>query len=296
MNNNNLTRNNSKKDSNHIYSSLFREGFKKTIWYLVLTILALIIMIPFIWMVSTSFKNIEEIFKYPPTWLPENINFSNYRLALTAAPFPRYFLNSAIVAITVTIGQLISCTLAAFAFARLEFKGKNILFMLFLSTTMISTQVTLVPSYLIIQNLNWIDTYQALIIPFIANAFGVFMLRQAFSAIPREIEDAAKIDGCSRLRFLWQIIVPLAKPALAAQALFAFMGNWNSYLWPLIVTNRQEMRTLQIGLRYFINQEGGTEWGIYMATAVLVTLPVIIIYFVVQKSFIEGIATTGLKG
>jgi ABC-type glycerol-3-phosphate transport system permease component len=132
-------------------------------------------------------------------------------------------------------------------------------------------------------------------VPFIANAFGVFMIRQAFIAIPRELEEAAKLDGCGRLRFLWQIMVPLTKPMLASQALFAFMGNWNSYLWPLIVTNRDDMRTIQIGLRFFVGQEGSTQWGVFMAAAVLVSVPVIIIYFLVQKTFVESLASTGLK-
>jgi ABC-type glycerol-3-phosphate transport system permease component len=139
------------------------------------------------------------------------------------------------------------------------------------------------------------DSYQALIVPFLANAFGVFMIRQAFMTIPRELEEAAKLDGCARLRFLLQIVLPLTKPILASQALFAFMGNWNSYLWPLIVTNNDDMRTLQIGLRYFIGSEGGTEWGVYMAAAVMVTIPVVLFYFLVQKTFVESMASSGLK-
>ncbi|MBU0703084.1 MAG: carbohydrate ABC transporter permease, partial [Chloroflexi bacterium] len=181
-------------------------------------------------------------------------------------------------------------------FQPMEFKGKNVMFALFLSTTMISTQVTLVPSYLVLKNLHWLDTYQALIVPFLANAFGVFMMRQYFMTLPQELEDAAKLDGCGRLRFLWQVLLPLSKPIIASQALFAFMGNWNSYLWPLVVTTSENMRTLQIGLRYFVGQEGGTQWGLFMAATVFVSLPVVIFYLIVQRSFVEGIATTGLKG
>ncbi len=277
-------------------SKRFRKTVSNILWYLVLVALALLVILPFFWMISTSLKGPQEVFSYPPTWIPREWHFENYLLAFDAAPFGRYFANSFIVASLVTLGQLISCSLAAYAFARMEFRGKSILFTLFLSTTMISTQVTLVPSYLIIQELDWIDKYPGLIVPFLASAFGVFMIRQAFMTVPKELEDAAKLDGCSRLRFLWQIMVPLTRPTLAAQGLFAFMGNWNSYLWPLIVTNKQEMRTLQIGLRYFVSQEGGTQWGIYMAAAVLVTLPIVIIYFFVQKSFVEGMATSGLKG
>lgn len=265
-------------------------------WYIVLGATTVVVMLPYIWMVSTSLKGADEIFAYPPTWIPRAWRFQNYVDAWNAAPFGRYFFNSLVVAVTVTVGQLITCSLAAFAFARMEFKGKNVMFALFLSTTMISTQVTLVPAYLVLAHLHWLNTYQALIVPFLANAFGVFMMRQYFMTLPRELEDAAKLDGCGRLRFLWQILLPLSKPIISAQALFAFMGNWNSYLWPLIVTTSEDMRTLQIGLRYFVGQEGGTRWGLFMAATVFVSLPVMIFYFVIQRSFVEGIATTGLKG
>jgi multiple sugar transport system permease protein len=265
------------------------------LWYVVVIGLAAMVILPFVWMVSTSFKPLEEVFVYPPRWIPQTWVFQNYLEVFNQSIFLRYYLNSTIVAVVVTFGQVVSCALAAFAFARMRFKGKSFLFMLFMSTTFISTQVTLIPSYLIIKELDWIDSYQALIVPFLANAFGVFMLRQSFMTIPRELEEAAKLDGCGRLRFLLQIMVPLSRPILASQALFAFMGNWNSYLWPLIVTNQDTMRTLQIGLRYFIGAEGGTEWGVYMAAAVLVTIPVVIFYFLVQKTFVESLASSGLK-
>ena len=270
-------------------------GAQNGVWFLVVCALAFAVMLPFIWMIVTSLKSPTEVFAYPPTWIPKEFQWSNYVEMWNKAPFGRYFMNSTIVAICVTIGQLTSCVLAAFAFARMEFKGKNVMFMIFLSTTMISSQVTLVPTYLVMRTLNWIDSYQALIVPFLANGFGVFMLRQSFRTIPKELEEAAKLDGCSRFRFLWQILIPLSKPILASQALFAFMGNWNSYQWPLIITNQDSMRTLQIGLRYFVSGEGSTQWGIYMAAALVVTLPVIIIYFLVQKTFVESMASTGLK-
>lgn len=282
--------------TNSLSSRKFRNLLANLFWYVILIFSAFIVIVPFIWMISTSLKDAQEVFAYPPSWIPSGWRWQNYIDAWNAAPFARYFFNSFIIALAVTLGQLISCSLAAYAFARMTFKGKSTMFSLFLCTTMISTQVTLVPSYLIMKQLNWIDTYQGLIIPFVANAFGIFMIRQAFMTLPHELEDAAKLDGCGRLRFLTLIAVPLTRPVLGAQALFAFMGNWNSYLWPLIVTNRQEMRTLQIGLRYFVSQEGGTEWGVYMAAAMMVTVPVILLYFLIQKSFVEGMATTGLKG
>jgi multiple sugar transport system permease protein len=272
-----------------------RRLFSDGAWYVVVSVLAVTVILPFVWMISTSFKPLNQVFVYPPRWIPQTWVFENYLEVLRQSVFLRYYLNSTIVAVVVTVGQVVSCSLAAFAFARMNFKGKSFMFMLFMSTTFISTQVTLIPSYLIIKQLDWIDSYQALIVPFLANAFGVFMIRQSFMTIPREMEEAAKLDGCGRLRFLWQIMLPLTKPILASQALFAFMGNWNSYLWPLIVTNKDTMRTLQIGLRYFIGAEGGTEWGVYMAAAVLVTIPVVIFYFLVQKTFVESMASSGLK-
>jgi multiple sugar transport system permease protein len=181
------------------------------LWYLVVTFLALLVMVPFIWMVL---KGQNEVFAYPPTWIPQDAQWQNYVDVWQEAPFGRYFMNSTFVALLVTVGQLTSCILAAFAFARMEFKGKNAMFLVFLSTTMISAQVTLVPSYLIMRNLNWIDHYQALIVPFLANAFGVFMIRQSFRTVPREMEEAAVLDGCGRLRFLVQILLPLCKPIL----------------------------------------------------------------------------------
>jgi multiple sugar transport system permease protein len=265
-------------------------------WYIVLGITAVAVMLPYAWMISTSLKDPQEVFTYPPSWIPRAWRYENYADAWQAAPFGRYFLTSLFVALIVTVGQLVTCSLAAFAFARMNFRGKNVAFALFLSTTMISTQVTLVPSYLVLKNLGWLDTYMALIVPFLANAFGVFMMRQYFMTLPQELEDAAKLDGCGRLRFLWQILLPLSKPIVASQALFAFMGNWNSYLWPLIVTTSQNMRTLQIGLRYFVSQEGGTQWGVFMAATVFVSLPIVIFYLVVQRSFVEGIAKTGIQG
>ncbi len=279
-----------------LHSKRARKTVSTTFWYIALGATAVMVMLPYIWMVSTSLKGSEEVFAYPPNWIPQAWRFQNYVDAWNAAPFGRYFFNSALAAVAVTVGQLITCSLAAFAFARMEFKGKSVVFTLFLSTTMISTQVTLVPSYLVLKNLHWLDTYQALIVPFLANAFGVFMMRQYFMTLPKELEEAAKLDGCGRLRFLWQILLPLSKPIIASQALFAFMGNWNSYLWPLIVTTSAHMRTLQIGLRYFVSQEGGTQWGLFMAATVFVSLPVVIFYLIIQRSFVEGIATTGLKG
>jgi multiple sugar transport system permease protein len=264
--------------------------------YAILAVGAIAMIMPFVWMVSTSFKEPGGIFTYPPRWIPDRFVFRNYLDAWRAVPFGRYFFNSVFVASAVTLGQLITCSLAAYAFARLDFPGKSLLFVLFLSTMMIPLQLTIIPSFLVFRELRWLDTYYALTVPFTVSAFGTFLLRQTFMTIPQELEDAAKLDGCSRLGFLWRIVLPLSRPALASLALFTFMGTWNDYLWPLIMTNSREMRTLQIGLRFLVSQEGGSRWGMFMAAAVMVSLPIIVFYLLVQKQFVEGIALTGLRG
>ncbi len=264
--------------------------------YAILISGAIAMIMPFVWMVSTSFKEPGGIFTYPPRWIPDRFALSNYLDAWRAVPFGRYFFNSVFVASAVTLGQLITCSLAAYAFARLDFPGKSLLFVLFLSTMMIPLQLTIIPSFLVLRELKWLDTYYALVVPFTVSAFGTFLLRQTFMTIPQDLEDAAKLDGCSRLGFLWRIVLPLSRPSLASLALFTFMGTWNDYLWPLIMTNSREMRTLQIGLRFLVSQEGGSRWGMFMAAAVMVSLPVIVFYLLVQKQFVEGIALTGLRG
>ncbi len=262
---------------------------------------AVVMVMPFAWMISTSLKSQNEVFSYPPQWIPNTLIWDNYVRAWQAAPFPRYFANSILIALAVTVGTLITSSLAAFAFARIRFPGRDALFALYLSSMMIPHQMTIIPSFLVLRNLGDIspalglDTYFALIAPFIASAFGVFLLRQSFLTLPNELEDAATLDGCGKLGFLWRIVIPLSRPALATLALFTFMANWNSYLWPLIVTNSNTMRTVQIGLRYFVGQEGNSQWSLLMAAAVFVTLPIVIVYLFVQKQFVQGIAGTGIK-
>ncbi|MBX7213312.1 MAG: carbohydrate ABC transporter permease [Thermoflexales bacterium] len=269
--------------------------------YALLVVGAMVMLLPYAWMVSTSLKAQSEVFSYPPQWIPSTPMWQNYVEAWKAAPFPRYFVNSLFVAGLVTLGDLTTGSLAAFAFGRMRFPGRDALFTLYLASLMIPHQMTIIPSFLLLRNLSDIDpalgldTYFALAAPFMASAFGVFMLRQSFMRIPNELEDAATLDGCGRLGFLTRVVLPLAQPSLAALALFAFQGNWNSYLWPLIVTNSDEMRTVQIGLRYFVGQEGGSQWGLLMAAAVFVSLPMIALYLFVQKTFTQGIANTGFK-
>ena len=269
--------------------------------HLLLLVGAIAMLMPFAWMVSTSLKAQNEVFAYPPQWIPSQFLWSNYAQAWAAAPFGRYFINSAIVAMAVTFLDLVTSSLAAFAFGRMQFPFRNALFTLYLASMMIPHQMTIIPAFLLLKNFGDIspalglDSYFALIAPFAASAFGVFMLRQSFMQIPNELEDAAVLDGCGRLGFLVRMVLPLSRPALATLALFAFQGNWNSYLWPLIVTNSDTMRTVQIGLRYFVGQEGSSQWGLLMAAAVFVSLPVVVLYLFVQRQFTQGIASTGLK-
>lgn len=255
---------------------------------------AIVTILPFVWMLLTSFKELGEILQYPPRWLPTEFRFENYSNALTAARFDKFYFNSLFIATAVTAGQLITCSLAAYAFARLQFKGRDVLFVIFLGTMMIPQQVTMIPGFMILHWLGWIDTYAALIVPGLASAFGTFLLRQFFLTIPKELEEAAFIDGCSRFGVLFRIILPLSKPALATLAIFTFMYVFNDFLWALIVTNSEDMRTVQLGLAIFRDRYV-TEWDKLMAGSVMATVPVLIVFFLGQQYFIKGITLSGLK-
>ena len=254
-----------------------------------------IVAMPFLWMVVSSFKDKAQIFIFPPQWIPQPFVWQNYASAWTAIPLGRFYLNSFFVAAAVTVGQAIVCSMAAYVFARLQFPGRDAIFLAFLGTMMLPTQITLIPRFIIMKNLGWIDTYQALIVPFLAWPLGTFLLRQSFLDIPTDMEDAARMDGCSRFRILFQIVLPLSKPALATVAVFSFMDHWNAFLWPLIVIQTREKLTLQVGLS-MLRSELGTDWPVLMAASVLSALPTIIVYFFAQRQFVAGITLTGLKG
>lgn len=262
----------------------------------VLIALALSMLAPFLWMVSTSLKIRGEVFTVPIEWLPRSLHFENYPNALNAAPFPRFFLNSLIIGVSIVLGRLVFCSMGAYAFARLRWPGRDTVFLAYLSTMMIPGQVTLIPAFLIIYWLGWMNTYYALIVPGFASAFGTFLLRQFFLTIPAELEDAARIDGCNRLLILRHVILPLSKQALAVLALFTFMEAWNEFLWPLLVTNSDSMRTVQVGLSVFKDQFYIIQWPELMAGTTVVTLPVLAVYLLAQNYLIEGIAMSGLKG
>lgn len=261
----------------------------------ILIVGAVFMFIPFLWMIAASFEPEDEIFSYPPTFIPGQIIPQHWAAAWTLVPFPRFFFNSATMTICITVGQFLTATLAAYAFSRLHFPGRDRLFLCFLATLMVPGQVLLIPQFMIIRSLHWLNTYQALIVPGIASAYSVFLLRQFFLTLPMELEDAARIDGASPMRILWQIIIPLSKPAIVTMCVFTALGAWNSFLWPLIVTTGTDMFTVQLGLQTFRGAYS-TQWSYMMAATCFVTLPVLIVFFVGQKYFIEGVALSGLKG
>jgi multiple sugar transport system permease protein len=258
---------------------------------------ACIMVLPFLWMVSTSLKTQTDVLRqFPPRLIPETFMISNYTTAVTSMPFDRFYVNSLIVASSVTILQLFTSSLAAFAFARLRFRGRNALFFLYLIGLMIPFPVLLVPNFIIVRQLGWFDSYLALIVPPAFSALSTFLLRQYYRGFPIEYDEAARIDGASSLRIWWNIILPNSKPALAALAIFTFLGTWNDFLWPLVVTNSEEMRTLPVGLSTFQGQYL-VRWELLMAATVVALVPVLIIYFFAQNWIIRGLSvSSGLKG
>lgn len=264
--------------------------------YILLITGALSMLVPFFWMLATSLMQQKQIFAYPPQLIPDPITLSNYTNVSKAIPVVKYFFNSAFVAIITTIGQIIISAMAAYAFARLNFKYKEPLFLLFLITMMVPPQVNIIPLFFIMRELHWIDTYPALIVPGLFGGFGVFLLRQWFKGLPNGLEEAAKIDGCNPLQTFWKIALPLATPAIATLGIFTFITTWNAFMWPLIVTNSEAMRTLPVGLAIFKGSfRETTQWGQLMACAVISVIPVIGVFIAGQKYFIKGIMMGGVK-
>jgi multiple sugar transport system permease protein len=267
----------------------------KALTYLLLLAGAVVFVVPFLWMLSTSLKAEAQVFTFPPAWLPQPAVWQNYVQAVTELPFARFFVNSVVTATGVTVLQLITSSTAAYAFARLRLPGRDVLFMLYLATLMIPFEIVMIPDFIIVKQLGWYDTFAALIIPRSFTAFGVFLLRQAFLTLPTELDDAALIDGASRLQIFWHVVLPLAKPALATLTIFTFLGEWTQLLWPLVVTNSAEMLTLSVGLATFQGQYG-TQWNLMMAGSAIATLPVLIVFFLGQKHFVRSVALTGFGG
>jgi len=274
--------------------SLYRE------WPVQLILLAIgfVISVPIIIAVLMSFTPLQEIVRRAnPRFFPDTWTFENYRTAWTATPFFRFMVNSAIQTGVITLFQVLFSILAAYAFAMFDFRGKGLLFGMLIASLMIPFELTFIPNFIMISNLGWANTYQGLTVPFLASAFGVFMFRQFFMGLPRDLYEAAKIDGASDWYYLWRIMVPLSKGAVAAFGIFSFLGAWNQYLWPLVITNEETMRTAQIGIRFFlVNQERATDWGAIMAGSAIVMVPTLLAFLVAQKQLVKGIAASGLKG
>jgi multiple sugar transport system permease protein len=256
--------------------------------------IACVTLLPFYWMLSSSLKTMETMFSLPIQWLPWPPNWMSYVLAWQAQDFTRYFLNSGLVAVAITLSNLLLCSLAGYSLTKFHYRGRGITFLAILSTMMLPLEVTMVPLFLIIKRLDWANTYQGLIVPFLVDGFGVFLMRQYMLSIPRDLIDSARIDGASELRIFWMIVLPLCKPALVALAVFTFREAWDMYIWPLIIITKDSLRTLPLGISLFMSSYG-TSWDQLMAIAVLGTLPMILLFFFLQRAFIQGIAATGLK-
>ena len=259
---------------------------------------ALFMMLPFFWMLSAAVKEREDIFVLPPVWIPDEILWENFVTVWTTVPMAQAYANSLKIAGLVTIFTLLTSSLAAYAFAKIEFPGKRISFVTLMATMMIPSQATLIPVYILMSRIGWIDTHWPLIVPpALTNAFGVFLLRQFFMSVPDDLIDAARIDGANPFQIYWRVALPIIRPALMALAIFTFLGNWNSFLAPLIYINSRELWTVPLLISNFQDASNvETEWGLLMAASTLALIPVLIVFIFAQRYFIEGVALTGLKG
>jgi multiple sugar transport system permease protein len=268
---------------------------KRVLLYLLVTLSALVMIVPFVWMLSTSLKTNQFVLSFPPQLIPRPFTLESYTRLFELYPMGRMFANSLAAALVTTLGQLITCSMAAYAFARMQFRGREVLFLLYLATLMVPFQVTITPLFILMRIFGWINTYQGLIMPGIFSAFGTFLLRQYLLTIPKELEEAAFLDGASHFTVFRRVILPLATPALATLAVFAFMGSWNAFLWPLFVLNDLELMTLPVGLAT-LHGRWLTEWNLVMAGTVITTVPMILIYMFAQQYLVKGFVMSGIKG
>ncbi|CAH0119341.1 L-arabinose transport system permease protein AraQ [Paenibacillus sp. CECT 9249] len=278
-------------------SKLARIRPSHLVHYGILLLISIVMLIPFLWMISTSLKEPAKIFVFPPEFIPSPVRFENYIEVLRTIPFHLFYFNSVYIAAVVTCGTIFFSSLAGYAFARIPFQGRNLVFLALLSTMMIPTEVTAIPMFLFMREIGWINTHMPLIVLPIFGAggvFGVFVMRQFFLGIPKELEEAAMIDGCSRLRIYWRIMLPLAAPAVATLTIFTFLTSWNDFFDPLIFISDRKLMTLPLALSLFTD-EAGTAWHHLMSASVMATVPLLIVFFFAQKQFIEGVAMTGLK-
>ena len=267
----------------------------KTIYRLLQVLFAFIIVFPVLYAIDISFMPAQQIFRKPPNLMPTMLNLSNYKLALSNAPLLRYELNSLIVAVCVTAGQMALSSLASFSFSYFNFKGKNVIFMLILVTMMIPGESSVISNYMTIGDLHLFDTYIALILPSLASAMSVFFMRQAFLQTPRALYEVARLEGCGNLRYLFTLLLPLCKGSLGAIGIYSFIGSWNSYLWPLLVTNKSHMRTVQIGIGMLSDSEA-MGYGMIMAGIVIILLPTLLIFIAGQRQILSGALAGSIKG
>lgn len=269
----------------------------RTIAFAILVAGAITMIVPYVWMLSTSLKDPGEIFIYPPQWIPSYIRWANYSEALTVLPFGTWYFNTTYITLMGTFGQVLSASVVGYAFARLRAPGRDFLFVALISTMLLPEQVTMIPVFLIFKQLDWVDTWAPLIVPAFlgGGAFNIFLCRQFFLTLPLELDDAARIDGCGTLGIYWRIILPLSKPVLAAVTVFSVVSRWNDFLHPVIYLHTQTKYVVSIGLRLFRDYDA-TSWHWLMAASVVTMLPCLIVFFFAQKLFVQGIATTGIKG
>jgi sn-glycerol 3-phosphate transport system permease protein len=268
----------------------------KTAGYVAMVVVAFLIGLPLLWLLSAAFKESSEIYIIPATWIPDNPTLANFPEAWNAAPFGMYYVNTIFITVVSVLGKLIMAATTAYALVMLRFPGKSFIFALILGALMIPPQVVVVPNYLLFADFGLVNSYTALILPHIPTAVGTFLMRQAFLALPREILDAARVDGASHLRTLWTIMLPLSMPVLVTFGLLATQDVWNDFLWPLVITNTANMRTLPIGIFWLLDSEGNTQWGVVMAGALYVIMPLLIVFLWAQRHIVEGIAAGAVKG
>jgi sn-glycerol 3-phosphate transport system permease protein len=269
----------------------------RRVWAYATLILGLIpLAFPFYWMIVTALKPSREVFTPTPEWLPAHPAWNNFALAWNAEPFGRFLVNSVIVTAAIVFLQIALAALSAFALARFEFRGRTAFFWIIMAALIVPVQVTFIANFITLAHLGWLNTYAGLIAPYAVSAFGTFLFRQAFLAVPRQLEDAARLDGCSGLAFLWRVLLPLSKPTVFAFALVAVVTHWNSYFWPLIVTTNNSVRTLPIGLGMFIGQEVTTDWNLLMAASLFVSAPMLLLFFLLQRYFVQSYLRGGIRG
>ena len=272
-----------------------RSRFSRWWLYAILTVAVVVVVAPFVWMVLGSVKSEGELRQSPPTWWPQTASWDNYTQLFSRLDFGTYFLNSTIVAVTVTAGNLLFCSMLGYALSMLDFRGKRVIFIMVMTTLMIPGVVTFVPLFVLVANAGLIDTLPGLFLPFLVSPFGVFLMRQFMLGLPRDLLDAGRIDGAGELRIFAQIILPLCGPALATLGILTFLGSWNNFLWPLVVAQSEDKYTLPVALALYSTGQNSTQYGLLLAGATVVLLPILAIFLIFQRRFIEGIATTGIK-